>query len=268
MAALSLVLDTPDLAAHYDLASVDRQFKAGKRLIERLAVQPGDRVLDVGSGTGLLAEHVASLVGASGSVTGVDPLPLRIELAKRKARANLKFEVGDAYALDRFESESFDVVYLNAVFHWFPEKLAPLRSFHRLLKPGGKLGLSTGSKDHPNRVHEIQQQVLAREPFKGYTQPKQGLPHRVGIDELAGLLQQTGFEVGSLTVEPNSNVHADAEAAIKHSQASSFGNLLGHLPEELRERARLEVVAELDQFRTAEGIRQTGARILAIAIKR
>jgi ubiquinone/menaquinone biosynthesis C-methylase UbiE len=268
MPALSLALDTQDLAEHYERASVDRQFKAGRLLIERLGIQPGQRVLDVGSGTGLLAEHVADLVGPSGFVNGVDPLPLRIEIAKQKTRGNLRFSVDDAYALDGFPDAAFDVVYLNAVFHWFPEKLGPLRNFHRLLKRGGKLGIATGSKDRPNRIHAIQQDVLAREPYQHYIKPEQGLPQRVASDELAALLQQTGFDVLNLTVEPSSTYHVDAEAAIQHSQASSFGNLLGHLPEPLQQSARREIIAELERFRTPEGLRQDGARILAVAIKR
>jgi arsenite methyltransferase len=268
MSALSLSLDTPDLAEHYERASVDRQFKSGKRLIERLAIKPGSRVLDVGSGTGLLAAYVADLVGPQGQVHAVDPLPYRIEIAKRKAQSNLAFSVDDAYALHGFDDASFDVIYLNAVFHWFPEKLAPLGNFHRLLKSGGKIGISTGSKDHPNRIHAIQQKVLSQPVYQTYIQPEQGLPQRVAADELTGLLRDTGFDVLSVAVEPNTTFHVDAEAAIQHSQASSFGNLLGHLPADLRERARAEIVAELERFRTSEGLRQDGARILAIAAKR
>jgi ubiquinone/menaquinone biosynthesis C-methylase UbiE len=270
MTELSLALDTPDLAAHYERNSVDRQFKAGKRLIERIGIRPGQSVLDVGSGTGLLAAYVAELVGDDGRVHGVDPLPLRIEIAQTKAKAktNLEFSVDNAFDLKAFQPASFDVVYLNAVFHWFPEKLEPLRNFHRLLKAGGKLALSTGSKDHPNRIHDIQRTVLARAPYNAHSRPEQGLPHRVSPDELRGLLDQAGFDIVSLDVEPNSNLHKDAEAAVKHSLASSFGNLLGHLPEELRESARRDVIAELQQYQTAEGIKQDGARILAVAVKR
>ena len=85
-------------------------------------------MLDVGCGTGLLAEHIVELVGPTGFVLGVDPLPLRIELAKKKARANLALEVADAYALDHLASAGFDVIVLNAVFHWLPEKIGPLKS--------------------------------------------------------------------------------------------------------------------------------------------
>jgi arsenite methyltransferase len=248
--------------------SVDRQFKSGKLLVERIGIRPGDRVLDVGSGTGLLAEHVAAIVGRSGFVNAVDPLPLRIEIAKRKAQPNLEFSVDDAYALTRFADGSFDVVYLNAVFHWFPEKLAPLRNFQRLLKPGGKLGIATGSKEHRNRIHDIQQKVLSRAPFQQFIQPAQGLPQRVSPDELRALLEQTDFEIAALRADPHETFHPNAEAAIQHSQASSFGNLLGHLPLELRELARREIVAELEQFQTPRGIRQAGARIVVVAIKR
>ncbi|WP_437717998.1 methyltransferase domain-containing protein [Sorangium sp. So ce448] len=84
MSGLSLVFDTPQLAQDYEVRSADRQFRHGKRLIVGLGVRPGDHVLDVGSGTGLLAEHVAGLVGPTGKVLGIDPLPLRVEIAQQK----------------------------------------------------------------------------------------------------------------------------------------------------------------------------------------
>ncbi len=267
MSRLSLALDTPDLAQHYEDASVDRQFKAGKQLIERLQIQPGERVLDVGAGTGLLAEYVAGIVGAAGSVAAIDPLPLRIEIAKRKGRANLSFAVGDAYELDGFEAASFDAIYLNAVFHWLPEKSKPLRSFFRLLKPGGRLGISTGSKDHVARLQAIKAEVLARSPYNQHLEPDAGVSHRVSASELRGLFEQTGFQVVSINIEPNNILHASTEAAIEHSQASSFGNFLGHLPEHLRAAARAEILSELEKFRTPEGYRQDGSRIFAVAKK-
>src|ERR1041384_7289871 len=164
MMTLSLVLDTPALAQHYEQVSLDRQFAHGKKLVEKLGLAAGERALDVGPGTGLLAEHVARIVGPSGSVLGIDPLPLRIEIAQRKARANLSFAVGNAEALDAIADRSFDVVYLNAVFHWLPEKLTPLRHFYRVLKPGGRLGITTGSREHPNTIQVVRQRVLSRDP--------------------------------------------------------------------------------------------------------
>ena len=230
-------------------------------------MRPGERVLDVGCGTGRLAAHVASLVGPDGEVVGVDPLPMRIELARQQTRENLRFQVDDAYALTGFPDASFDIVYLNAVFHWLPEKRTPLRNFYRLLKPGGWLGLTTGSREHPHRIHDIKRRVLARAPYREHVAPEAGGSHRVSAEELRALLGEAGFAVDSISVEPHLTHHPSAEAAVQHAEASSFGNYLGHLPVALRAPARAEIVREVEALRTPLGIPQGGARIFAVAVK-
>jgi arsenite methyltransferase len=267
MSSPSLTLDTPELASHYEEASSHRQFQVGKVLVKKLGLQLGDRVLDVGSGTGLLAEHVAGVVGPSGSVVAIDPLPLRIDIAQRRAQPNLTFRGGDAYELGAYEDASFDVVYLNAVFHWLPEKLGPLRQFCRVLRAGGRLGITTGSREHISQVQTIRNRVLAREPYARFLESQTGMPHRVSAGEFRGLLEQTGFEVQSIEVIPNVVVHGSAEAAIEFTQASSFGNFLGHLPDDLRPSAREAIRQELEALRTPEGIRAEGMRIIAVARK-
>jgi arsenite methyltransferase len=266
MSALSLVLDTPDLANHYERVSTERQFKTGQALIAKLGIPRGARVLDVGSGTGLLAEYVAGIVGPEGSVVGIDPLPLRIEIAKRRARANLSFRVAAAGALGELEDGSFDAVYLNAVFHWLPEKLGPLREFARVLKPAGRLGLSTGERGS-NTLRAIRRRVLARDPFNPQAEPDD-VGHNVSAAELERLLEQTGFGIEQLEVVPHHTFHLTASAAIDFAQASSFGNFLGRIPDPLRALAREQIEAELEPLRTPEGIPQSGARIVAIAVKR
>jgi arsenite methyltransferase len=267
MSALSLGLDNPALASQYEQVSRDRQFKAGQVLIEKLGVGPGHQVLDVGSGTGLLAEHVAAIVGERGRVLGIDPLPLRIEIAQRKARSNLQFSVGDAYDLGGIADSSFDVVYLNAVFHWLPEKAEPLRKFYRVLKSGGRLGISTGSKDHVSQLQEIRRSVLARDPYRAYPESSAGFAHRVGRDELEELLRAAGFDRVRVEVLPHVQYQPSVEAAIDFAQASSFGNFLSHLPAELGKQARAEIATELAQHVTKDGIRQESSRLVAVAVK-
>jgi SAM-dependent methyltransferase len=87
MSRVSLPLDNTDLAEHYEKISAVRRFRVGKELVAALGIGPGDRVMDVGSGTGLLSGHIFGLVGPGGSVTGIDPLPLRIEIARQRRNA-------------------------------------------------------------------------------------------------------------------------------------------------------------------------------------
>jgi hypothetical protein len=109
--------------------------------------------------------------------------------------------------------------------------------------------------------------VLSREPYSRFPESQAGTAHRVSTSELHGLLERAGFTVASIDLLPNVIVHRSADAAIDFSQASSFGNFLGHLPEELRRSARDEIRKELDALKTPDGIRQEGARIVAVARK-
>jgi ubiquinone/menaquinone biosynthesis C-methylase UbiE len=133
--------DSPQLAATYDRIS-DSQFAGGKRLVERMNIREGERVLDVGCGTGRLGRWLAEVVGPSGSVVGVDPLPERIAIARTHA-PGVEFEVGQAEDLSAFADAGFDAVCMSAVFHWVTDKPKALAEVRRVLRPGGRLGVTT-----------------------------------------------------------------------------------------------------------------------------
>ena len=113
---VSLNLDTEDLAQRYERISADRQFRGGKELLRELALAPGETVLDIGCGTGMLAEYAASLVGPTGSIVGIDPLPLSNWAGRRSRKSRALLQADNANDLGEFAADSFDVVYMNEVF--------------------------------------------------------------------------------------------------------------------------------------------------------
>lgn len=266
--APKLDLDNAELARQYDEISATRQFESGKRLVQDLGITADQHVLDVGCGTGLLAEHIADIVGPRGMVLGIDPLSHRIDLAKAKTRANLAFDVGDARDLSMIAAGSFDVVVLNAVFHWLPEKTGPLAQFRRVLRKGGLLGLTSTEKGESAPMHEAIAAAMRESPFDKYPRPRGGWAHRVEQAELRALLEGAGFDIRLLELRENQQRYPSAEAALRFSEASSFGNVFAHLPDELKPAARQAALRHLAAIAEPDGgIVRKGRRLVAIAMK-
>lgn len=263
---VSLALDSSQLAATYDREGT-RQFHHGKQLISALRVGAGERVLDVGCGTGLLAAHVAQLVAPSGKVDALDPLPLRVELANQKAPESVQARVGAAEDLSAYADASFDVVYLNSVFHWLPEKVGPLREAWRVLKPGGRIGISTAAADAPHEFEAVLQQVFSASDLADVQEVPSGTTHKVSSTKLKELLTQAGFVEVELTIRSFVDHFEDTEAVIAFNKASSFGNFLSELTHEQRALTQVLLERELERRRTAQGIRLTRNLSFALATR-
>jgi ubiquinone/menaquinone biosynthesis C-methylase UbiE len=134
-------------ASHYDMISrllgmgVNRP--SSRMVIELANIQPGDKVLDVGCGTGSLTLTAKSYAGPSGKVYGIDAAPEMIDVAKKKAsRAGLEvvFDVGLIEKL-AFPDATFDVVISRLAIHHLPDDLKHVGFMEilRVLKPGGHL---------------------------------------------------------------------------------------------------------------------------------
>lgn len=114
-----------------------------RRTIALAQVQPGERALDVGCGTGTLALDVARLVGRTGHVAGVDPGAGQIARARAKAARHhlpIEFQIGVIEQLP-FPDQSFDIVFSTLMMHHLPAPLKRqgLAEIARVLKPGGRL---------------------------------------------------------------------------------------------------------------------------------
>ncbi len=111
-------------------------------LAKVIGLRPGERVLDVASGRGISAVHLAQTVGCS--VVGVDYSPPNVASARRTASERgvsdrVHFLAGDAERLP-VEDDTFDAVIAECAFCTFPDKAAAAAEFARVLRPGGRLG--------------------------------------------------------------------------------------------------------------------------------
>jgi SAM-dependent methyltransferase len=108
-------------------------------------LQPGETVLDLGSGAGFDAFLAAGRVGGSGRVIGVDMTPEMVRKARENAEdvgmSNVEFRLGTIEALP-VRDDSVDVVVSNCVVNLSPDKSAVFGEMHRCLKPGGRIVVS------------------------------------------------------------------------------------------------------------------------------
>jgi trans-aconitate methyltransferase len=166
-------------------------WKKAADLVELLAPAPGERILDLGCGTG----HLTAQIAARGAVaTGLDASLSMIAQA-RQNYPKLKFALGDAREV-RFD-EPFDAVFSNAALHWIPEAGPVIATVTRALKPGGRFVLEMGGRGNVARIVKTLTEVLGE---AGYTPRNPWYFPSAG--EYASLLEQHGFEVEALwTIE-------------------------------------------------------------------
>ena len=150
----------PDFFVRFmDEAQKPAGIQASKRLmLKRIALAPGEAVLDVGCGPGTDVFDMADLVGPSGRLVGLDASEVMIAEARRRAKERhvpITFEVGDVQALP-FPDDAFDVCRAERLLEHLPDPRPTLAEMVRVTRSGGRIGVfdfdwDTLIVDHPDR---------------------------------------------------------------------------------------------------------------------
>jgi hypothetical protein len=118
-------------------------------------------------------------------------------------------------------------------------------------------------------LQQAVRRVLAEPPFDRYPRPRESITFRVDAEELRALFQTTGFRPLAIEVRESERRHPSAEAAVRFTEASSFGNVFGHLPPALRPAARDRLRQVLEAEASADGSLFVHARrLVAVAQRR
>lgn len=175
----------------------------GQELVALLSPRPGERILDLGCGTGRLT----SLIAESGAhVVGFDSSPEMIESARRNF-PHLEFVAADAA---RFEVEvPFDAIFSNAALHWVLEADEAVASMASALRSGGRLVAEFGGKGNVARVAGAVAKTLAVLGHSGG--PGWYFP---SIGEYSGLLEKHGLLVTSAWLFERPTKINDGEAGL------------------------------------------------------
>lgn len=233
-------------------------------LVDVAAPRPGERVLDLACGTGIVARRVAGRLGPADTVVGVDASPAMLDVARRRplpGGVQAQWHEADAAALD-LPDGTFDVAVCQQGFQFFRDRAAAARELRRVLTPGGRAALATWRDVSHHPLLAASTTAVAR--HLGVPPTDLDTPFSLGdAGGLAGLLEGAGFEEVAVAVHTMDAVFPSAHdfLALTTVAAAAVLPAYAHVVEDPAARAALVQVATeatgtlLEEHRDGEGLR-------------
>ena len=231
----------------------------GRRLVELAQIPSGAAVLDVAAGRGAVLFPAAEQVGPQGRVVGIDLSTgmVRETAAEIKSRGltNAEMHLMDAEELT-FPDASFDFVLCNLAVFFFSRLQCALDEFYRVLRPGGRVGITTFAEDSgfESWFHEMIQPYLPpRDPQDDEDQaaPSPNLETPEGLETV---LRNSGFEEIRLTDKEAGFVYEDKEALWASFWSHGARGALEQMGSSTRDRFKSDVFQSIQAFKKADGI--------------
>ena len=233
-------------------------------LLEAARLQPGERVLDVACGTGVVTRLAAERVGASGAVAGLDVNPAMLAVARRES-PGVRWYEASAESMP-LPDASFDVVLCQMGLQFVADKLAALREIRRVLAPGGRALISVPGPTPA--LFDIMSQALARAigpEAAGFVGVVFSL-HDAG--ELEGLFRAAGFaRIESWSKPKALRVSAPREFLWEYIHSTPLVPAVMGAAEAKRAALESEVVSRWQPFAADGGMRFEVGMTTSIAAK-
>jgi SAM-dependent methyltransferase len=242
-------------------------------LIAKVRPAPGERVLDVATGSGVAAVRAAAAVGPAGQVVATDLAPeweeIVAEEAAKAGLANVTFRAMGAEALT-LPDRSFDLALCQFGLMFVPDPLQALREMRRVLRDGGRLGLVVWSTRDKVPIFTLCDQLSALVPPPP---PDQVLPTPTGLGEpglIEGQVAAAGFAAIAIERHTLDYVIDDPEAEWRFRIGLETGPLalaLARLTAPQRAAIHDAFLAELERFRRDGAIRLLCEAIYVTAVR-
>ncbi len=240
---------------------------AQKRLLAMAALRPGERVLDIACGTGLITFPAAMAVGPQGSLVATDISERMIgrgrEESARRGLSNVTFQRADAEALD-FPENSFDAALCSLGLMYLPDPLNALRLVRRLLKPAGRIAAAVwGQRDRCGwaGIFPVVDARVKSEVCPMFFQLGTG-------DNLEAAMRMAGFSRIQVERLLSPLHYASDEDAVGAAFAGGPVALAySHFDAAAREEAHAEYLSTIEPYRRDQGFCIPGEFVLAVARK-
>lgn len=216
----------------------------GRRLLDRLAVEGDERVVDAGCGTGRLTAELMTRL-PRGRLIAID----RSWNMLLTARANLRPEFGDRIFYVRVELPWLpfagwaDLVFSTATFHWIRDHETLFGEIRRSLRPGGRLVAQCGGGPNLSGAHRVAEDVMRSAAFEQYYLDWSPLWEYSTPDLAADRLRRAGFVDVTTSLEPAPTTLADEASYREFVTTVIYNPHLAPLPADLRARFIDEVTA-------------------------